>query len=172
MRRRAEFADFVDGELPRLLGYARALTGNEHDAWDLVQESLVRIGLKWSSIDRHGNPGAYARTTLVRLNVDRLRRIGREGPTETAGQGESEPHPEPTGVEPWLADALAALPPRQRTALVLRYVDDLDMRGIAEAMGCSVGTAKSHVSRGLKALRERAPAGSSLAGIGEGEGDV
>lgn len=171
MRRRSEFAEFVDGEIPRLLGYARALTGNDHDAWDLVQECLVRVGQRWSSIDRSGNPAGYARTTLVRLNVDRLRRIGREGPTNDVP---TEPalDPAPEGIEPWLLDALNALPPRQRTALVLRYVDDLDLRGIAEAMGCSVGTAKSHVSRGLQTLRQLAPRGSALAHMTEGDGDV
>jgi RNA polymerase sigma-70 factor (sigma-E family) len=171
MRRRAEFADFVDGEIPRLLGYARALTGNDHDAWDLVQECLVRVGQKWSSIDRSGNPSGYARTTLVRLNVDRLRRIGREGPSDDIRAGASL-DPVPEGIEPWLFDALNALPPRQRTALVLRYVDDLDLRGIADAMGCSTGTAKSHISRGLQTLRERAPQGSALAHLTEGDGDV
>jgi RNA polymerase sigma-70 factor (sigma-E family) len=171
VRRRAEFAAFVDGEVPRLLGYARALTGNDHDAWDLVQECLTRVGLRWSSIDREGNPGAYARTTLVRLNVDRLRRLGRETPSNDVPPAAAL-DPAPDGVEPWLLDALSALPPRQRTALVLRYVDDLDLRGIAAAMGCSVGTAKSHVSRALQTLRERAPRGSALARLTEGEADV
>jgi RNA polymerase sigma-70 factor (sigma-E family) len=171
VRQRTEFAEFVDGEIPRLLGYARALTGNDHDAWDLVQECLVRVGLKWSSIDRGGNPAAYARTTLARLNVDRLRRVGREGPSPDV-PGDAVLDPAPEGIEPWLLEALNALPPRQRTALVLRYVDDLDLRGIADAMGCAIGTAKSHVSRGLQTLRERAPQGSSLAHLSEGDGDV
>ena len=70
----------MGAQLPGLLGYARALSGNDHDAWDLVQECLVRIGVRWSRIDRDGNPAAYARTTLVRLNVDRMRRRGRERP--------------------------------------------------------------------------------------------
>ena len=76
------------------------------------------------------------------------------------------------GIDPWMLAALRSLPPRQRTALVLRYVDDLDLRGIAAAMGCSVGTAKSHVSRGLAALRLRAPDGSSLADHLNGGPDV
>jgi RNA polymerase sigma-70 factor (sigma-E family) len=171
MRQRAAFAEFVDVELPRLLGYARALTGNDHDAWDLVQECLVRVGLKWSRIDKSGNPGGYARTTLVRLNVDRLRRAGREAPSDVV-RAEPTADGAPSGVEPWLLAALNDLPPRQRTALVLRYVDDLDLRGIAAAMGCSVGTAKSHVSRGLQSLRDRAPTGSALAKLTEGDGDV
>jgi DNA-directed RNA polymerase specialized sigma24 family protein len=108
---------------------------------------------------------------LVRLNVDRLRRIGREGPSSDV-RADAVLDRRPGGIEPWLLEALNALPPRQRTALVLRYVDDLDLRGIAGAMGCSIGMAKSHVSRGLQTLRERAPTGSELANLSEGDADV
>jgi len=170
MRRQDEFEGFVEAQLPGLLGYARALSGNDHDAWDLVQECLVRMGARWSRIDRDGNPAAYARTALVRLNIDRLRRRGRERPMELVPEAGVE-HLVP-GVDPWMLAALRSLPPRQRTALVLRYVDDLDLRGIAAAMGCSVGTAKSQVSRGLAALRLRAPEGSSFADHLTGGHDV
>jgi RNA polymerase sigma factor (sigma-70 family) len=50
--------------------------------------------------------------------------------------------------------ALAALPPRRREAIVLRYWLDLSEREIAEAMGTSPGTVESNVSRGLAALAE------------------
>ena len=156
--RRDEFERFVDGELPRLLGYARVLTGGEHEAWDMVQEALLRVGLRWSRIERSGNPAAYTRTTLVRLNIDRLRRGARERPVAEVPDVAVQPVL-PEGVEPWLADALTRLTPRQRTALVLRFVDDLDVAGIADAMRCSEGTVKSHVSRGLQTLRELAPEG-------------
>lgn len=156
--RQAEFEAFVDGELARLLGYARVLSGNDHDAWDLLQEALVRVGLRWGRIERGGNPAAYTRTTMVRLNIDRLRRRGREHPVadppETAVAARL-----PEGVDPWLVAALAGLTPRQRTAVVLRFVDDLDVAGVAAAMGCSAGTAKSHLSRGLQRLRDLAPEG-------------
>lgn len=154
--RRDEFEAFVDAELPRLLGYARVLTGNDHDAWDLVQEGLVRVGLRWGRVERGGNPAAYTRTTLVRLNIDRLRRSRRErvvaDPPDTAVTPRL-----PDGVEPWLAAAIGELTPRQRTAVVLRFVDDLDLAGVASAMGCSTGTAKSHLSRGVQRLRDLAP---------------
>src|SRR5687767_1659886 len=108
VREDPEFVSFVDAQLPGLLGYARVLTGNDHDAWDLVQECLVRIGLKWSRIDREGNPVGYARTTLVRLNIDRMRRGGRERPVELVPDSTVD---EPVaGIEPWLLAALRSLP--------------------------------------------------------------
>ena len=49
---------------------------------------------------------------------------------------------------------LRALPPRQRTAVVLRYWEELTEAETARAMGCSAGTVKAATSRGLRRLRE------------------
>lgn len=155
-----DFAAFVDAQLPRLLGYARALAGNPHDAWDLTQDVLVRLGGRWSRVDE---PLAYARTSLVRANIDRVRRRSHE--RLVAAVPESGSVEGMSALDPWLEAALDALPVRQRTAVVLRYVDDLDHAGIAAAMGCSVGTARSHVSRALATLRAQAPAGSAIGGL-------
>jgi RNA polymerase sigma factor (sigma-70 family) len=51
--------------------------------------------------------------------------------------------------------ALAALSPRQRAVVVLRYYDDMTEAQIAEVLGCSPGAVKSHASRGLRRLQER-----------------
>ena len=73
-----DYAEFVAAETPMLLAFARVLTGSSHDAWDLVQDTLLRMRIHWARIDRGGNPTAYARTTMARLNIDRLRRLRRE----------------------------------------------------------------------------------------------
>ena len=148
------FADFAQAQAQPLLGLAHALTANPHDAWDLTQETLARIGERWGRT-RFDEPAAYARTVMVRLNIDRLRRLRRELPLlHRADQAA------PVAVvgEPdgWLIEALRTLTPRQRTSLALRYVEDLDVRAIAERMGCSEGTVKSQLSRGTERLREHA----------------
>ena len=124
------FADFAQAQAQPLLGLAHALTANPHDAWDLTQETLARIGERWGRT-RFDEPAAYARTVMVRLNIDRLRRLRRELPLlHRADQAA------PVAVvgEPdgWLIEALRTLTPRQRTSLALRYVEDLDVRAIAE----------------------------------------
>ncbi len=147
-----DFAAFVEAQSPALLGLAHALTGNRHDAWDLLQETLVRVGERWRRIDQ---PAAYARTVMTRLNIDRIRRLRRELP----GARSSEPataDASTSEAEAWLVEALATLTPRQRTALALRYVEDLDVRAIADRMGCSEGTVKSQLSRGLQRLKDHA----------------
>jgi len=149
------YDEFAVAEMRRLLGLAVALTGDRHDAWDLTQETLARVGERWHSVRAH--PGAYARTVMVRLNIDRLRRLRRELlPGATPDRAVDVPLLE--GAPRWLVEALATLSPRQRTALALRHVEDLDVAGVAERMRCSVGTAKSHLSRGTERLRAHAAA--------------
>src|SRR4051812_38868855 len=52
----AGFEEFAAAETPRLLRIAYGLTGNPHDAWDLVQESLVRVAARWHRLV-DGSPG-------------------------------------------------------------------------------------------------------------------
>jgi RNA polymerase sigma-70 factor (sigma-E family) len=150
------FDEFVEVETPRLLGLALALTGNRHDAWDLVQEALVRVGVRWRRLADQ-NPGGYARTTVVRLNIDRSRRRRREMVTGEPPD-RAAPVEQVAELDPWLMAALAELTPQQRAAVVLRVLEDLDHAGIAERLGCSVGTSRTHLSRGLSRMRERAAA--------------
>ena len=149
-----EFAEFAAAQTRSLLGFAHALTANPHDAWDLTQETLARIGERGVRT-RFDEPAAYARTVMVRLNIDRIRRLRRELPLLGA-PAENAPVEVVGELDAWLVDALATLSPRQRTALALRYVEDLDVRGIAARMGCSEGTVKSQLSRGTERLREHA----------------
>ena len=149
-----DFADFVAAQTRPLLRLAHALTANPHDAWDLTQETLARLGERWGRT-RFDEPAAYARTVMVRLNIDRIRRLRRELPL-FGGPAEEAPVEVVGEADAWLVEALATLSPRQRTAIALRYVEDLDVRGIAARMGCSEGTVKSQLSRGTERLREHA----------------
>ncbi|MEP7736226.1 SigE family RNA polymerase sigma factor [Nocardioides sp. 31GB23] len=157
-----DFEAFVEAETPRLLGLAHALAGNPHDAWDLVQESLTRVGVRWRRL-ASDNPGGYARTTLVRLNIDRARRSRREVLPGVVPDCQA-PVEIVDPVDPWLIDALNTLTPQQRTAVVLRVLGDLDYDGLAEQLGCSIGTARSHLSRGLSRMRARAEAREEVGG--------
>ena len=80
------FADFAQAQAQPLLGLAHALTANPHDAWDLTQETLARIGERWAPDALQLQPAAYARTVMVRLNIDRIRRLKRELPLLPPGR--------------------------------------------------------------------------------------
>jgi RNA polymerase sigma factor (sigma-70 family) len=108
-------------------------------------------------------PAAYARRILVNRALsghDRRLRRRREltaaTPPEPAEPGtELGTEPGEIGEHDELMSALAALPPRQRAVIVLRYFLDLPEAEVAAALKCSLGTVKSTASRGLARL-ERA----------------
>jgi RNA polymerase sigma-70 factor (sigma-E family) len=153
-RTSGDFDDFANAQARPLLGLAYALTANPADAWDLTQETLTRIAERWQRT-RLEEPAAYVRTVMVRLNIDRVRRLRRELPLGSRTEA-ARPVELVGELDTWLVDALATLSANQRTVLALRFVEDLDVRGIAARMGRSEGTVKSHLSRGIERLREHA----------------
>jgi RNA polymerase sigma-70 factor (sigma-E family) len=138
--------------MPDLLRFAHMLTGNPHAAADLVQDALERALDAWPRIRNHDDPEGYVRRTMVNRNVSIWRRRRREYLVE--GVPDRAHHDDPPMLDPELRAALAALPPRQRTVLVLRYGEDLSERQVAQMLGCSVGTVKSQTFKALTKLRE------------------
>ena len=118
------FDDFVQSRSTGLLRIAYLLTGNRHSAEDLVQEVLEQMYVKWRRID--GMPEAYARRALVNRAANRWRRRGRRPEAPLEGHDVAAPdHSEQIVVRDTVVEALRALPPRQRAAVVLRYLEDL-----------------------------------------------
>jgi RNA polymerase sigma-70 factor (sigma-E family) len=167
---RGDFADFVNADATRLLRIAYLLTGDREAAEDLLQDTLERVYVAWPRVE---NPFAYARTALVRRSANRWRdRIRRpEAPLDAAGDV---PHDdgadgsERIAHRDQLTRALARLGPRQRAAVVLRYLEDLSEVETAAALGCSVGTVKSQTSRALARLRAVIDEPSAERGAAEG----
>ncbi|MFI6297158.1 SigE family RNA polymerase sigma factor [Nonomuraea sp. NPDC050790] len=146
------FDDFVAEETEALLRYGYVLTGNPHDAADLVQEALVRLCGAWPKVRRKDSPHSYVRTTMARLHISLWRRRRREHLTE--GPPERVHHEVfPSDEEQGLWAALGALPRRQRAVLVLRYYEQLSDAEIAKVLGISPGTVRSQAFRGLDKLR-------------------
>jgi RNA polymerase sigma-70 factor (sigma-E family) len=154
----ASFEEFVAGSSARLFTLARLLTGgNRAEAEDLLQGALERAYRRWGRISRRRDPERYVRQMLVNASVDRWRRLRRRPETALATAG---PGPCAADATAAIADrdlllrGLAALPPRQRAVLVLRYFEDLSEAQTAATLSCSVGTVKSQAARGLARLRE------------------
>ncbi|MFI6800858.1 SigE family RNA polymerase sigma factor [Streptosporangium canum] len=146
------FDAFVAEQADALLRYGYVLTGNPHDAADLVQEALVRLRGAWPRVRRKDSPHSYARTTMARLHISVWRRRRREHLT---GEPPERAHHEvfPPDEDQGLWEELATLPRRQRAVLVLRYYEQLTDAEIAKVLGVSPGTVRSHASRGLDNLR-------------------
>lgn len=149
------FDEFVQSSSPHLLRLAYRLTGHRQLAEDLLQTAYVRVAGRWSSA--RANPVAYARQTLVHLATDSWRARSRR-PEEVPLDDVSATHglDQSASLEDRdeLLAAMRALPPVQRTVLVLRYWEDLSVEETAALLGCSQGNVKSSSSRGLARLRE------------------
>ena len=123
-------------------------------AEDVVQEALARALPRWERISRVENVDAYVRRMVVNVHTSWWRRFRRrEAPV--ADPPSREVDPPGLGFDDhrrlWLA--CQALPESQRTAIVLRYFEQLEYAEIAELTGVREGSVRSRVSRGLGALR-------------------
>src|SRR4051794_27259920 len=72
------FEAFVAARLPALLRYGHLISGNPHDADDLLQTALEKAGMRWRSVVRGGSPEAYVRRAILNAHVSRWRRRRRE----------------------------------------------------------------------------------------------
>jgi RNA polymerase sigma-70 factor (sigma-E family) len=151
------FEDFVRARSSSLLRTALLLAGqNRSEAEDLLQLALERAYRHWARICRFEEPERYVRGILANASADRWRRLARrrEQPLPTGYAGPIAPdRTVEIADRDYLMQALAALPPRQRAVVVLRYFDDLSEAETAQILGCSVGSVKSQAARALARLR-------------------
>ncbi len=153
----ASFEEFVAGSSARLFTMARLLTGGHRaEAEDLLQGAFERAYRRWGRISRRADPEPYVRQILVNASVDRWRRLRRhpEAPLAVTGFDPGTADTAAVADRDLLLRGLAALAPRQRAVLVLRYFEDLSEAQTATMLGCTVGTVKSQTARGLARLRE------------------
>lgn len=140
-------ADLFRRRYDEMVRVAFLLVGSNAIAEELVQDAFVRVGKRWRWVRE---PDAYLRTSVVNACRSWGRRRVREVPLTT----------DLATIDPdvrELLDALASLPNDQRAAIVLRFYCGMPDAAIAAVIGCKVATVRSHVHRGLRALREVIP---------------
>ncbi len=151
LRSRDDLARLYELEHAPMVRLATLLLGGQARAEEVVHDAFITVFQRRDGIDR---PGAYLRRTVVNNCYDVQRRGGTEQrklelvSQTTDSRAVALP---PDFDETWLA--LGALSHKQRTALVLRFYEDLTIDAVADVMGERPGTVKSLVHRGLKTLR-------------------
>jgi RNA polymerase sigma factor (sigma-70 family) len=131
----------------RMVALAWLLVQSMPAAEDVVQEAFLNLQRAWPRVTE---PVAYLRTVVV----NGCKRVRRDRGREVVGAiAASPPLSLPAEIDDMLR-VLAGLRPAQRTALVLRFYEDLADEDIARIMGCRPATVRSHVHRGLASLRE------------------
>jgi RNA polymerase sigma-70 factor (sigma-E family) len=148
------FHEFVATRSRALHRTAYLLTGNKADAEDLVQAALAKTYLAWHRITDRGALDGYVRRAMINTHISwwRRRRL-EEYPTDEIPDQAVADHAVASDLQESLRRAIDRLPQRMRAAVVLRYYEDMTEAEVAEALGVSLGTVKSTVSRAVAKLR-------------------
>lgn len=155
--RDADFTAYLQARQARLLRTAYLLTGDQHQAEDLLQTSLAKLYLAWTRVHDRESVDAYVRRIMVNEHNSLWRRAWRrrEHPTDAVPEPPTAlpTYDDGTGAALWAA--VQTLPRKARAVLVLRYYEELTEAETAEVLGIAVGTVKSQTSRALATLRDR-----------------
>ncbi len=128
------------------------------DAQEVVQDAFLHLLGRFPGFRLSARLRTYLYPVVRHLARDRRERERRRSPPGAAPDPELVPDPagpaSPAALEDELRVVLAALPEPQREALLLRYVDDLELREIAQLQGVPLGTVKSRLHQALARLRD------------------
>jgi DNA-directed RNA polymerase specialized sigma24 family protein len=142
-----DFDTEFDGLWRRAYGVGFVVLGDRGESEDIAQETLARALVRWKKVSEYAEP--WVVRVAGNLAIDRVRQRQRVRGVVAADV------PGLDGQRVDLQRALIALSPKQREVVLLRYVADLPEVDVAHELGCSVGTVKTHASRGLAALRKQ-----------------
>lgn len=167
---RESFAAVFNAHHRQAVRLAYLLTSDAHQAEDIAAEAFAKVYVRWKKGEVR-DVGAYLRRAVANEANSKLRRryLERREAEKRSGDDRGV-----VTVDGGAADrdevwrAISRLPDRQRKAIVLRYYEDLSEAETAEVLGCSVGTVKSQVSRGLARLQEVVGGARPLTGTPEG----
>ncbi|HEU5048894.1 MAG TPA: sigma-70 family RNA polymerase sigma factor [Gemmatimonadales bacterium] len=152
------FGELVDRHGPAVRRAARVILGNEHDADDAAQDGFLAA---WRAIGRYDRTRPF-RPWLMRIVINAARDARRRGtvrrteqlsPTAAAAGGGPDQHTDRALLREKLAAAMAALPERQRLAVLMFDAEGYPHAEIAATLGVPEGTVRSDVFHARRALR-------------------
>lgn len=148
---------FCAEEFPRLAGALGLYVGDRAVAEELAQEALLKACRRWGRVSRMESPGGWTWHVARNLANSHLRRRRAErrarARLEPAHRAAS--HDADTAERLAVRSAVAELPERQRTVLVMRYFLDCSVQQSSEELGVSQDAVRSLTKRAIAALRER-----------------
>ena len=154
------FPDLVCRYKGLLFGYLMRMVQNREMAEDCFQDTFMRVHAKAHTYRPGAKFKSWLFTIATRIAIDHLRQKKRQPdlqpfenvePIEAGGNTPAEETAQ-LELKQTVQHAIDSLPPKQRTALILAYYQGHTYAEVAEIMGCSLGTVKTHMSRALKKL--------------------
>jgi RNA polymerase sigma factor (sigma-70 family) len=147
-----ELESFCHAEHPRLVRLLSLHCGDVETARDLAQETLVKVCVHWRKVRVMDTPQAWVTRVALNLATTQHRRSAVR--RRHAASHAYAPPASPRDDEGWMVRAaVASLPERQRTAVILRYFEDLPVEQTAELMDVSPSAVKKLTARGVDRLR-------------------
>jgi RNA polymerase sigma-70 factor (ECF subfamily) len=169
---RDAFRVLVERHSPNVFRLAYRMTGNQHDAEEVVQEAFLRAYQKLSQFAARANFGTWVYRIAANYAIDRMRQrksedANREPAPRASEDGveidamsfvpDSAPNPERLAQSEQLAEhmrrALQQLTPAERTAFVMRHWGGSGIEEVAEALKSSSSAAKNTIFRSVQKLR-------------------
>jgi RNA polymerase sigma factor (sigma-70 family) len=147
-------AAFCLRESTRLTGALTLYCGDQGLAEELAQEALARAWLDWPRVATMDAPGAWVHRVAINLANRHYRRRPYERLARDGWHREPVHHDPDSADAAAIRQAVAALPARQRTALILRHYSDLPVADVADVLGCREGTVNALAHQAITALRE------------------
>ena len=149
--------EFCRVQYPRLVGFLGLYCGDRGVAEELAQETLARVWRKWPKVHHLDRPDAWAQRVAINLANSHYRRLVAERRARAraggrAGEAIEERDPAVEEVVT-VRRAVAALPRRQRAAVVLHYFLDLPLAEVAQHMETTVPAVKALLHRAVRRLR-------------------
>ncbi len=151
-RRDGEYATFYAAQFRWVAQTVYLIVRERERAHDVTQDAFVQLYLHWPRVSQFDRPEAWVRRVAIRLAV---RAVRRENLGLMLTLRQAEPYPENAAADVDLLQAVAALPARQRAAVVLFYYEDRPMAEVAELLDCSVPAAKATLHRARQDLARR-----------------
>ncbi|MCU1430432.1 MAG: putative polymerase ECF-subfamily sigma factor [Actinomycetia bacterium] len=140
------FDEFYGAEYESVRRALVVALADDRLAEDAAQEAFADAFAHWRRVGSMDRPAGWVYIAAVRY-------ARRRRPMLTSNDEPAADHADAVVATHDVAALLAALPPRQRLAVTLRYLADLPLEGVAEAMGCALGTAKSTLHAALRRMR-------------------
>ncbi|MBH0231733.1 RNA polymerase sigma factor SigW [Halobacillus yeomjeoni] len=164
------FEDIVSFYQNKVYHICFRMIGNAYEAEDLAQEAFIRAYTNIHTFDNRRKFSTWLYRIATNLTIDRIRKKkpdyhldaqvrGTEGldmySQLAADQALPEEEVESLELQTYIHKEILALPPKYRSVIVLRYLDELPLQDIAEILDIPVGTVKTRVHRGREALRKK-----------------
>ncbi|GAE27363.1 RNA polymerase sigma factor SigW [Halalkalibacter wakoensis JCM 9140] len=164
------FSEIVDLYKDKVYQVAYRMVGNVHEAQDIAQEAFLRAYTNIDRFDLNRKFSTWLFRIATNVAIDRLRKKkpdfylqeevgGSDGLTFESQLAADEDLPEDQVItiemQHWVQEEINQLPPKYRTAIILKYIEDLSIKEISEILDIPQATVKTRIHRGREALRKR-----------------